>query len=274
MILQTMTPDEKVRQMECLFDPLNFAATDWVRRNARAVFRTKTFPSFFTSEVDLSGMGMGRWTLVVTAGSKSDLKKRVLSFRAYQTYHVARAKNPTNIGTGIWMFDASDDGVVRMKDFPPHYFCRLRERFIEPKGIVQPDFPSLVRMMLGLHHSSMDETIMGLKFEKDDTGHYALVKDTSADRQEGFCNLVTYHRQGISLGVSACQRRYFLWTTYVPNSLLYQDQIEGQKKRLAELKKLELQQRYDPFATYDLREFGTYRINHNNNDNERITTKH
>ena len=251
MLLPTMTPEEKVGEMHKVLPHLYQHAGTWIRRNMQMFVRTKKFPACYASDFDLTPAGLGRWTMTAVAESKSNVRKGVATFRAYQTYHVSHAKNPLNNGTGIYELVANDDGDVSCHEFTPHYFNRFRERYISPKGIVQPSFSELVRRMECDHWSSMDQTIKGFRYKRDGTGMYALVEDHEIDRQEGFDNLVTYHRDGISMGVSGAGRLYFLFLTYVPNGLLYPDQVEEQKRNLMELRGHELEQRYNPFASFD-----------------------
>lgn len=250
MILPSMTPEEKVKQMQNLFPYIHVHADEWLRCYNHTFFRTKRFPACYSSEVDFSEVGMGKWTMHVIAESKSNLKKGVATIRMYQTYYVTHAKEQSNNGTGIYELVANDDMDVSCHEYTPHYFNRLRQRMIAPRGIVQPSFPELVRRMTCDHWSSMDETITGFRYKKDETGKYALVEDHNDDRQEGYDNLVSYHPDGISLGVSAARRRYFLYLSYVSNDLLYPGQVEKQKKRLQELLGHQYELRNNPFATF------------------------
>lgn len=249
MILQTMNPEEKVRECEKMLKPLMVAATVWVRKHS-AVFKTKTFPSIYSFEQDFTGMG--RWVVLIIAESKNNLRKGILCIKAYQTFHVVHAKDSKNIGIGVWMFDANDDGVVSCHEFPPHYFARVRERLITPRGIVQPTFSQLVKVVVREHLDSMDETTEGYTWRQDMNGKYSIVRDGSIDRQKGYDSLVTYHQNGISIGLSAVSRRYFLFTTFVDNGLLYENQLREQKKRLRELLPYLHAQRKNPFgASYE-----------------------
>ncbi len=255
-----MTPEEKVGEMHKVLPHLYKHANVWLHRNMQRFIRTKVFPACYTSDFDLTQEGLGKWTLATIAESKSNMRKGVATFRCYQTYHVSHAKNPLNNGTGIYELVANDMGDVSCHEFTPHYFNRLRERLIAPKGIDQPPFSELVRRMECEHWSSMDATIKGFRYKKDETGKYALVEDHDIDRQPGFDNLVTYHRDGISMGVSGVRRLYFLFLTYVSNNLLYPDQVAEQKRNLMELRGYELEQRYNPFATLNRKAWMTRKL--------------
>ena len=255
-----MIPEEKVAEMHKLYPYLCVYAKKWLQIYVRTFMRTKQFPSCYLSDIDLTSFGFGKWTLVAIAESKSNIRKGIATFRAFQTFHVSHAKNPLNNGTGIYELVADDYGNIRCHEFTPHYFNRLRERHIAPKGIVQPTFSELVRRMICEQWSSMDQTIKGFRYKQDESGRYALVEDHDIDRKDGFDNLVSYHRDGLSMGVSGANRNYFLFLTYVSNELLYPNQVEEQKRLLSELSEYDLEQRYNPFATLSRKEWRPIKI--------------
>ena len=149
MILSTMTPEEKVKQMEKMKPLLNEAALGWMNRNHKIVFKTKVFPTFYTFE------------------------------RTFEA-----------------------------------------------------DFPNLVKMVLREHHDAMDETVTDLKIKLDDDDRMYFEENEEYNRQAGFKNLITYSRNGISLGLSGANRRYFNFTTFVSNDMLKANQVEAQKECL------------------------------------------
>lgn len=106
MILPTMTPEEKVRQMEKMKPLLHEAAMGWMNRNHKIVFKTKVFPAFYTFEQTFEGMG--KWTVIVEAESKALLRKDIVNVRGYQTYIVSHAKLESNNGMGIYLFKTCD----------------------------------------------------------------------------------------------------------------------------------------------------------------------
>ena len=166
MILPTMTPEEKVKQMEKMKPLLHEAAMGWMNRNHKIVFKTKVFPTFYTFERTFEGMG--KWTVIVKAESKAILKKEIVTVLGYQTYVVSHAKLESNNGVGIYLFNAHNEDSIMCDEFPPHYFNQFRKRFVEARGLSQPDFPNLVKMVLREHHDAMDETITDLNVKLDD----------------------------------------------------------------------------------------------------------
>ena len=250
-----MTPEEKIRQMRNILPVIITHANKWLHNNIHSFLHVKRFPSCFLVDADCSPEGMGKWVLEIIVESKSNLRKHIVTVRAYQTYHVTHSKEQSNNGIGIYELVADDTSDISCHEYTPHYFNRLRERMIEPKGISQPSFKELVRRMTCDHWSSMDETIKGFCFRKDETGRYALIEDHSDDRKENSDNLVSYHPDGISLGVSAAKRKYLLFLTYVPNDMLYPEQIGKQKERLKELLGHRYELRQNPYAKFVRKEW-------------------
>lgn len=244
-----MTPEEKVRQMEKMFPIVRAMGGHWVRNNFRKkIASIKYFPTCYTKEVDLSSHGMGKWTFVYMAESKSNIRKGIVAVMAYQKFHVSHSKNPLNNGTGIYLFVLDGLNEVECAEYPPHYFNRIRERMIGPKGIVQPSFDDLVKRVLCDHYNSINEVMIGGRIKILDDGKYGWIADSSFDRQDGYKNMVEYHGDGISLGIMTIGYKLFL--TYVPNGMLRQEQIDRKDKALEEQRKLSLDRRYNPDATF------------------------
>lgn len=241
-----MTPEEKVKQMEKVKPLLLEAATNWMKRNQKIVFKTKVFPTFYMFERTFEGMG--KWTVIVEAESKAVLKKGIISVKGYQTFIVSHAKLESNNGMGIYLFNAHNEEITMCNEFPPHYFNQFRKRFVEAKGLAQPDFPNLVRMVLREHHDAMDGTMTGLKVKLDKDDQLCFEETEEYNRQAGFKNLITYSRNGISLGLSGADRRYFNFTTFVSNEMLKDNQVEAQQECLKEQLSIRYKTDLDPFV--------------------------
>lgn len=248
MILPTMTPQEKVEQAKCITEYLSNYPMEKRQYIYKKVAKAKVFPSYYTAEHDISGMG--KWVIIFEAESKNLIRKGVLTVKAYQKYYIGHSRNPLNNGTGIYLCSGDDSGHITLIEYPPHYFNRIRERYVSPKGIMQPNFDQLVKMVLRMQHLSMDVQISGYEVIRGEDGKYLLVKDESNSRQKGYNNFISYHKEGISLGVSYGNKEYINQTTFVPNSLLHEEQLEKQKEALAELRKHEHTLSTNPFATY------------------------
>jgi hypothetical protein len=81
MILPTMTPEEKVKQMEKMTPLLIEAVFGWMKHNEKKVLKTKYFPAFYTFEREFEGMG--KWTVNQSDAQKLNLKE-LLNYR-YKT---------------------------------------------------------------------------------------------------------------------------------------------------------------------------------------------
>jgi len=245
-----MTFDEKLREIKKCYKPMLKFVQSWTVKHNKQFAKTKKFPTCYTHELDLTRIGVGKWVVIFTAENKSNVRKGIVAARMYQTYHVTHSKNPNNNGIGIYMLNCDDYGHVSGMEFTPHYFNRFRERFIEQKGIVQPSFPDLVKRLACEHYYTQDVTMKGYRFCLDENGKYGMVEDHSIDRQEGYDNLASYHKDGISLGVSGADRGYFLYLTYVPSNMLYSEQVEMQQRCIMKMMKEEHESKFDPFKKY------------------------
>lgn len=251
MILPTMTPEEKVKQMEKVKPFLHETAVAWMKRNQKIVFKTKVFPTFYLFEQNFDGMG--RWTVIVEAESKALLKKGIINVRGYQTFIVSHAKLESNNGMGIYLFNAHNEDSIMCNEFPPHYFNQFRKRFVDARGLSQPDFPNLVKMVLREHHDAMDETMTGLKVKLDEDDQLYYEETEEYNRQTGFKNLITYSRNGISLGISGADRRYFNFTTFISNEMLKDNQVEAQQHNLKQQLSIRYSTDRAPFAPQENR---------------------
>ena len=246
MILPTMTPEEKVKQMEKVKPLLYEAAMGWMNRNYKTVFKTKVFPTFYTFERTFEGMG--KWTVIVMAESKAILKKNIFNVQGYQSYVVSHAKLESNNGMGIYLFNTLNGVTIMCDEFPPHYFNQFRKRFVEARGLSQPEFPNLVKMVLRERHDAVDETVTDVKITLDDDDRMYFEENEEYNRQAGFKNLITYSRNGISLGLSGANRRYFNFTTFVSNEMLKDNQVVAQKESLQHSLTYRHKADLDPFA--------------------------
>ena len=249
MILQTMTPEEKYSQMRTIDNYIRNMPFNKRVRIYKILSKAKNFPYFYTKDEEIPGMGV--WTIMCEAESKSNIRKGVICVSAFQKYFISHAKESINNGAGIYSYQGSDDGEFRCFDFTPHYFNRFRERYVEPKGIKRPNFLELVKMVFRVHHISMDTWNNGYYLRKDEEGKYYIAKDDSGIKKKGYGNLITYHRDGISLGVHSCNKGYVNFTTFVSNDLLKKEQEERKKRMMEELRQYEYQLRLNPYAVYE-----------------------
>ena len=119
---------------------------------------------------------------------------------------------------------------------------------VEARGLTQPDFPNLVKMVLREHHDAMDETVTGLTVKLNDDDRLYYEENEEYNRQAGFKNLITYSRNGISLGLSGANRRYFNFTTFISDEMLKDNQVEAQREILRHQLRYRHKADLDPFA--------------------------
>lgn len=243
MILPTMTPEEKIRQAEQVMPYIKAIASRATSAKYYSLKKAKRFPAFlFLRDKEIAGMG--KWTVVITVHDSNDIRKGRYTCGAYQTFHVSHSKNPINNGTGIYVCRTQMNLGTWFVEYPPHYFSRLRERFIQPKGIVQPDFNGLITELFRMQHFASTIINEGTIVSKGEDGLYDVIKDESLQRKKGYDNFCSFHKDGISLGVCV-NRKYFLHTTFVDNSLLKRTQVEMQKENMRTLNQHALKFRYD-----------------------------
>lgn len=222
MILQNMTPQEKVAQMEKLRPSLISCAREWVDRpyNSKLLFKkTKSFPSFYIFEKEIDGMG--RWSIVISIESKSLMRKEYYGISAYQTYFISGGKDESNNGIGLYLFSVYDYNIdlSKCEEFPPHYFNQFRKRFIESRGLVQPSFSDLIKIVL----RELSESVNEIHKAGDD------------GIKPGYDNFINYSKNGISLGLSCVDGRYSNYTTYISKEMLKDNQLMAQTENLRNL---------------------------------------
>lgn len=259
MITSRMTPQEKLLQMERLHPYVKAIAQRTMNENTRLFKKAARFPSFvFLREREIADFG--RWTVVLVCDSRANAIMGRFTFNAFQTFEVRHARKEYNNGTGIYVFHPQNQDDVWCIEYPPHYFFRLRERYISQKGIVQPDFTGLVKELLRIHHHSMNVILQGTVIEKGEDGMYDIIESPKNQRQKGYDNCASYHKEGISLGVSI-DCRYFHFTTFVCNNLLKCSQAEMQKRQVADARNHDLRLRYDHKSVLKEREYVDGEVN-------------
>ena len=99
----------------------------------------------------------------------------------------------------------------------------------------------------------MDETMTGLKVKLDEDDQLYYEETEEYNRQTGFKNLITYSRNGISLGISGADRRYFNFTTFISNEMLKDNQVEAQQHNLKQQLSIRYSTDRAPFAPQENR---------------------
>ena len=87
MILQNMTPEEKINQASRLELDLRSSALSWVENNQRTLKKRKTYP--FRHVIRREYKGMGKWNIILGFSEKPNFRKGVMfSSNAYQKFYV------------------------------------------------------------------------------------------------------------------------------------------------------------------------------------------
>lgn len=247
MILQNMTPNEKLVQMDKVYPRISAMA----EAHMASVFRTlkcaARFPAYvFLPEKEITGMG--RWTIVLFAESKSHIKKGLVSYMAFQKFYVTHSRNPMNNGIGIYLLFPCYKGDKECHEYPPHYFARVRQRLIEKRGIVQPDFTALVKEVLRMDCLCMKHIVENSYLIEN--GLYEEAMECGTIRRDGYENFISYHQCGLSLGISV-DKRYFNYTTFVSNDLLRDGQRDLQRMAIREINGYRQELRNDVGAKFN-----------------------
>lgn len=249
MILPTMTPEEKCIQMTSVADYFYDIPSGKRTQIFKKLRKLKVFPSYYMEDADIPNMG--KWTIIYQLESKQMSKLGVITMSAYQKYYVTHSNNHTNIGTGVYLCVPNDYGFAECRDISPHYFNRVKERLIEAKGITYPTFQHLVKIVHTMICSSMNVVIKGISVTVDSDGTYSIEVDNSINKKSDCYNFISYHKEGISLGICTGNENYTNYTTFISNSLLKKDQKILQKEYIRKLQQLDYDRRYNPFASID-----------------------
>lgn len=217
MILQTMTPEEKVRQVSKIELDIRYAARSWVEHNLRLLKKRQSYPYTHTIKREFKGMGV--WYILITFNEKPKFSKGVgFCCNAYQKYFVSKGTKAENIGAGIYFIGGSSprkafrSSHVTLCELTPHFFNRYRERYLRlsahPNMTFQEMFMNVFEdIAIGISpNTEMFEAagIDGSVLELMTTPHYP-----------GYDNLLLFIRHGLCLGFRSRHDDYQCYLTYV-----------------------------------------------------------
>lgn len=250
MLLQNMTPEEKLRQVSRLELDVRDSGRSWVEHNQRLLKKHQTYP--YTHVISREYKGMGRWNIVLNFPEKPVFRKGVFfSTRAYQKFYVEKAAKAENIGAGIYLLGGSQEnrgvgGGTSLYEYSPHFFLRYRQRYIDRYHISVSNFEDVIMSAIeSLSHTMCMSN--SVKLDKEDND---FLRMQGIPRLDGYDNLVLFTRHGIVFGLSR-GNYYECFLTYVSREDFY----EGQKGAYSNALKLyELHDRFskaDPYYFID-----------------------
>lgn len=224
MILQHMTPEEKVRQASRLELDIRSSALSWVEHSERLLKKRQSYP--FTHVIQREYKGMGRWNIILCFEEKPNFRKGVVfTSNAYQKFYVDKGAKPENIGAGIYFLGSSVNSYsgrsgISFHELSPHFFNRFRERYIDRYHIPVKGFDNLVLLAIEtLHHTIICDRL----FEFVDTEEKnSFMSSQNIPHYEGYDNLALFTRHGIVFGMS--RKDYDCYVTYVDREDFYQGQ--------------------------------------------------
>ena len=235
MILQHMTPEEKVRQASRLVSDIRSSALSWVEHNQRLLKKRQSYP--FTHVIQREYKGMGRWTIILGFEEKPNFRKGVFfTSNAYQKFYVDKGAKAENIGAGIYFLgsgNASGRSGVSFHELSPHFFNRFRERYVNRHHIPVKGFDDLVMLaMETLHHTIICDRLFEFASVEEKN---SFMRSQNIPHYEGYDNLALFTRHGIVFGMS--RKDYDCYVTYVDREDFYKGQQEfyGDVVRLFEL---------------------------------------
>ncbi len=227
MILQNMTPEEKIRQASRLELDLRSSALSWVENNQRTLKKRKTYP--FRHVIRREYKGMGKWNIILGFSEKPNFRKGVMfSSNAYQKFYVDYGAKAENIGAGIYMIGGSmrSDGIqqgISFYEFSPHFFHRFKQRYLERNNIVVDGFDEMALMAIDALRVTMVSDAVYHHFGHSEKENDFL-RSQNIPRCEGYDNLALFTRHGIILGVSRPGKHYECYLTYVDREDFYKGQ--------------------------------------------------
>lgn len=254
MILQTMTPEEKIRQASRLDFDIRSSALSWVEHNQRTLKKRKAYP--FQHIIRREYKDMGTWNIILGFGEKPNFRKGVtFSSNAYQKFYVDYGSKAENIGAGIYMIGGTmrSDGIqqgVSFYEFSPHFFHRFKQRYLERHNITVDGFEEMALMAIDAVRITMvsDAVYHHFGYSEKENG---FLRSQNIPRFEGYDNLALFTRHGIILGISRPGKHYECYLTYVDREDFYkgQQEIYGDVVKLYDIHDKLLH--YDPYYFLD-----------------------
>lgn len=221
MILNNMTPKEKIAQAEKLFGIIDRISDKWVEDNLHSLKKRKLYP--FTQHIKRNFAEFGEWNLSMQFKSRPNIRRGIeYSIHSWQRYFVNRSDKVENIGAGLYFVGETTKGGVGFNEFTPHFFNRFKERYFQRQN-KQDDFNTVVEeLMKGMEHALICNSP---KILEKKLPHSKKTKVVNIPHYEGYDNFAAFIPQGLCLGI---QRRneYYCFLTFIGEEELFDNQRE------------------------------------------------
>ena len=252
MILQNMTPEEKVRQASKLELDIRYAARSWVEHNQRLLKKRQTYP--YTHVIKREFKDMGVWYIMISFQEKPRFNKGVLfSSNAYQKYYVSKGTKAENIGAGIYfvgggpMRDGYQSTHTTFYELTPHFFNRYRERYL---NVVGKGDMSFIDMFMSVYH----DINVGISPDPEvfsDEGDEKFFRAMNVPRVPGYDNLALFIRHGLCLVFTTHKEDYLCYLTYVGHEEFFKWQSNIHKVSTKLLDLFDQMKELDPYYMVD-----------------------
>ena len=253
MILQNMTPEEKVRQASKIELDIRYASRSWVEHNQRLLKKRQSYP--YTHIIKREFKDMGVWNIMISFEEKPKFSKGVLfSSNAYQKYYVSKGTKAENIGAGIYFIGGAptrngyQGSGTSFYELTPHFFNRYRERYLKAIGQGNMSFND---MFMSVYR----DISVGISPDKDlfseNGDDDQFFQAMNVPRVPGYENLAMFIRHGLCLGFSTHREDYLCYLTYVGHEEFFkwQSKIHNVSKKLLEM--YDQMKEIDPYYMVD-----------------------
>ena len=219
MILNNMTPKEKIAQAEKLFGIIDRISDKWVEDNLHSLKKRKIYP--FTQHIKRNFAEFGEWNLSMQFKSRPNIRRGVeYSIHSWQRYFVNRSDKVENIGAGLYFVGETAKGGVGFNEFTPHFFNRFKERYFQRLN-KQCDFGTIVEeLMKGMEHALICNSP---KILEKKLPHSKKTKVVNIPHYEGYDNFAAFIPQGLCLGIHKSDY-YYCFLTFVGEDELFENQ--------------------------------------------------
>ena len=221
MILQKMTPEEKIAEAKKIISWLDETIGRWVDYNMRVLKKRKTYP--FCPNIKRKLDNFGEWNITLYFSAKpKNFKSIYFTYDAWQKFFVSRSDKVENIGAGLYLLGGNSQGGIIFSEFTPHFINRFKERYFLRQG-KKADFLSIVNELLEAANNAIQcesTKLIERYIDKKGISHFIKIP-----HYKGYDNFSIFLKQGLCLGI---QRRneYYCFLTFIGEEELFDNQKE------------------------------------------------